>query len=107
MEKQKNNLLDAYVRMTIALGKINMIEEKQKEIDSSVKVTPINEDIDTIFFEVVKLIDCFDQKVIISQHSHVKIQISCVIVCKIIQHFMHEKHIFNFLSYIVLNKMRL
>lgn len=66
MDKQKTNLLDAYVRKAIALGKINMIESKQSEIDSNVKITPVTEDIDAIFIEVGKFIEYTDQKVMSS-----------------------------------------
>lgn len=63
MDKQKNNLLDAYVRKTIALGKINLIESKQSEIDSPKKPTAVADDIDAIYAEVGKFTDYTDQKV--------------------------------------------
>lgn len=63
MDKQKSNLLDAYVRKAIALGKINTIDAKQSEIDSTKKITPVADDIDAIFTEVGKFTDYFDQKV--------------------------------------------
>lgn len=63
MDKQKSNLLDAYVRKAVALGKINVIEAKQSEIDSEVKITPVADDIDAIFTEVGKFSDYYDQKV--------------------------------------------
>lgn len=64
MDKQKTNLLDAYVRKVIALGKINMIEAKQIEADPTVKVTAVADDIDAIFTEVGKFTDYYDQKVV-------------------------------------------
>lgn len=64
MDKQKTNLLDAYVRKAIALGKINMIESKQSEADPAMKPTAVVDDIDAIYTEVGKFIDYFDQKVI-------------------------------------------
>lgn len=63
MDKQKANLLDAYVRKVIALGKINIIETYQNETDSPRKVTPVADDIDTTFIEAGKFIDQYDQKV--------------------------------------------
>lgn len=63
MDKQKNNLLDAYVRKAIALGKINLIESKQSEIESPKKPTAVGDDIDAIFTEVGKFSDYNDQKV--------------------------------------------
>lgn len=64
MDKQKNNLLDAYVRKVIALGKINTIEAKQIEADSTKKLTAVADDIDAIFTEVGKFTDYYDQKVL-------------------------------------------
>lgn len=63
MDKQKSNLLDAYVRKAIALGKINAIEAYQHELDSAKKVTSVADDVDAIFNDAAKLTDCFDQKV--------------------------------------------
>lgn len=63
MDKQKTNLLDAYVRKVIALGKINTIEAKQSEVEPTKKVTAIADDIDAIFIEVGKFTDYYDQKV--------------------------------------------
>lgn len=63
MDKQKTNLLDAYVRKVIALGKINTIEAKQCEVESTKKVTAVADDIDAIFTEVGKFTDYYDQKV--------------------------------------------
>lgn len=65
MDKQKANLLDAYVRKVIALGKINIIESHQKQFDPPKKVTSVVDDIDVIFTEVGKFIDLYDQKVIL------------------------------------------
>lgn len=78
MDKQKANLLEAYVRKAIALGKINAIETYQNELDSAKKVTSVADDIDAIFNDAGKLIDCFDQKV--------KIMIRCL---------TNHKHLFN------------
>lgn len=64
MDKQKTNLLDAYVRKVIALGKINIIETHQKQTDPTKKVTAVADDIDTLFTEAGKFIDQYDQKVI-------------------------------------------
>lgn len=63
MDKQKTNLLDAYIRKAIALGKINLIELKQSEADSTKKATAVADDIETIYAEVGKFTDYFDQKV--------------------------------------------
>lgn len=63
MDKQKVNLLEAYVRKVIALGKINAIESYQNELDSVKKVTSVTDDVDAIFNDACKLIDCYDQKV--------------------------------------------
>lgn len=63
MDKQKSNLLDAYVRKVIALGKINLTESKQAEIDSTKKPTAVADDIDAIYTELGKFTDYNDQKV--------------------------------------------
>lgn len=63
MDKQKANLLDAYVRKAVALGKINAIETYQNELDSEKKVTSVTDDVITIFNDAGKLIDCYDPKV--------------------------------------------
>lgn len=63
MDKQKANLLEAYVRKAIALGKINAIETYQHDLDSAKKVTSVADDIDAIFNDSAKLTDCYDQKV--------------------------------------------
>lgn len=63
MDKQKANLLEAYVRKAIALGKINAIESYRHELDSAKKVTSVSDDVNTIFNDACKLIDCNDQKV--------------------------------------------
>lgn len=63
MDKQKSNLLDAYVRKAIALGKINAVEAYQHELDSAKKVTSVADDVEAIFNDAAKLTDCFDQKV--------------------------------------------
>lgn len=64
MDKQKTTLLDAYIRKAIALGKLNIVESKQTEADSTKTVTAVADDIDAIYNEVGKFIDYFDQKVI-------------------------------------------
>lgn len=63
MDKQKANVLDAYVRKVIALGKINIIEPQLKVSDPAKTTASVTEDIDAIFTEVGKLIDHYDQKV--------------------------------------------
>lgn len=63
MDKQKSNLLDAYVRKVIALGKINLTELKQAEIDPNKKPTAVADDIDAIYTELGKFTDYNDQKV--------------------------------------------
>lgn len=63
MDKQRTNLLDAYVRKIIALGKTNILETHLSEGDSTKKPTVVADDIEAIFIEVGKFIDYFDQKV--------------------------------------------
>lgn len=72
MEKKKSTLVEAYVRKTIALSKIRLIEDFQSKEnvevhdlpDGSIDTNPFAwAEVDNIYMEVTKFVDCWDPKV--------------------------------------------
>lgn len=65
MEKQKQQLVDAFLKKAIALGKLNVVQQ----VDLTAEATS-DSDLDNIIIEMSKFVDINDLKVILNFHSH-------------------------------------
>lgn len=60
MDKQKQQLLEAYVKKSTVLGKLSLINELQQETS---EVVNLNEDFDNLMLDMMKFVDFNDSKV--------------------------------------------
>lgn len=63
MEKQKTQMLEAYMKKIIAMGKLIMIKNLEQEATTPEAKTDDDDDLDNILVEVMKFIDFNDPKV--------------------------------------------